>query len=147
MRTRAIATALLVAALALAAAGCDQDDDGRTAGAEDAGRAAFGDVELTSCQVDDELSWPSATVRITNHTATTSNYVVQIAFDDGAGRQVTEGVAAASSSRPARTPSNTPRAPPTRTARSAAGSPTSPATPAPEDPHPRRAGGVVQEAV
>ncbi|GAA2111176.1 hypothetical protein GCM10009759_53050 [Kitasatospora saccharophila] len=97
MRTRAIATALLVAALALAAAGCDQDDDGRTAGAEDAGRAAFGDVELTSCQVDDELSWPSATVRITNHTATTSNYVVQIAFDDGAGRQVTEGVAAASS--------------------------------------------------
>ncbi|MFJ4679953.1 MULTISPECIES: hypothetical protein [Kitasatospora] len=98
MRIRAIAaTACLAAAAALAVAGC-----GRTGGtgaqlAQDAGRAAFGDVEVTACGVDDALQWPAATVRITNHTATTSNYVVQIAFEDGSGRQVTEGVAAAGS--------------------------------------------------
>ncbi|QKW18725.1 hypothetical protein HUT16_06305 [Kitasatospora sp. NA04385] len=95
MRIRAIVTACLVAALALSATGCDPDEDDRARNAQDAGPAAVGDVEVTSCKVDDELQWPSATVRITNHTATTSNYVVQIAFEDHAGRQVTEGVAAA----------------------------------------------------
>ncbi|MFF4342031.1 hypothetical protein ACFY00_19105 [Kitasatospora sp. NPDC001540] len=95
MRIRAIATACLVAALVLTATGCGADGDDRAPGAEDAGRAAFGDVEVVSCTVDDQLQWPSATVRITNHTATTSNYVVQIAFEDGQGRPVTGGVAAA----------------------------------------------------
>ncbi|MFE1322495.1 hypothetical protein [Kitasatospora phosalacinea] len=95
MRIRAIATACLVAVLASAATGCGSDGGGRAPGAGEVGRAAFGDVEVTSCKVDDDLQWPSATVRITNHTATTSNYVVQIAFEDGQGRPVTEGVAAA----------------------------------------------------
>ncbi|BAJ27341.1 MULTISPECIES: hypothetical protein [Kitasatospora] len=100
-RTRAIAarlTAALVLApvLGAAVAGCGADGDGAARGADDGRRAALGDVEVTACRVDDELRWPSATVRITNHTATTSNYVVQIAFEDGNGRQVTVGVAAAS---------------------------------------------------
>ncbi|WP_157852618.1 hypothetical protein [Kitasatospora sp. NRRL B-11411] len=109
MRTRAIATAAwpaaaasalalaLLLALVLALAGCGRGGEDGVQRAEDAARAALGDVEVTACRVDDELQWPAATVRITNHTATTSSYVVQIAFEDGAGRQVTEGVAAAGS--------------------------------------------------
>ncbi|MFJ5885746.1 hypothetical protein [Kitasatospora cineracea] len=109
MRTRATATAAcpaaaalapalaLVLALVLALAGCGRTGEAGAQRAEDAARAALGDVEVTACRVDDQLQWPAATVRITNHTATTSSYVVQIAFEDGAGRQVTEGVAAAGS--------------------------------------------------
>ncbi|MDR3035161.1 MAG: hypothetical protein LBV78_19035 [Kitasatospora sp.] len=105
MRTRAIATAArpaaaasaLALALVLALAGCGGSGEAGAQRVEDAARAALGDVEVTACRVDDELQWPAATVRITNHTATTSSYVVQIAFEDGAGRPVTEGVAAAGS--------------------------------------------------
>ncbi|MFD8599039.1 hypothetical protein ACFV1L_28955 [Kitasatospora sp. NPDC059646] len=99
MRIRATVTAACLAA-ALAAGGCAPAPGGGTALGFGADRAA-GDVELTACAVDDQLHWPAATVRITNHSATTSNYVVQIAFLDGAGRQITEGVAAASTLAPA----------------------------------------------
>ncbi|WP_033219389.1 hypothetical protein [Kitasatospora phosalacinea] len=97
MRIRASATACPTAVLVLVLAGCAPGGGGGSAaqGADDTGRAAAGDVEVTACRVDDELRWPAATVRITNRTATTSNYVVQIAFEDGTGRQVTVGVAAA----------------------------------------------------
>ncbi|WP_073817240.1 hypothetical protein [Kitasatospora sp. CB01950] len=98
MRIRAtVAAACLTAVLAVA--GCAPAGGVRDLAFE-ADRAA-GDVELTACAVDDELHWPAATVRITNHSATTSNYVVQIAFLDRSGRQVTEGVAAASTLAPA----------------------------------------------
>ncbi|MFJ5926778.1 hypothetical protein ACIQF6_29695 [Kitasatospora sp. NPDC092948] len=98
MRIRATVTAACLAAV-LAVSGCAPAGD-RYGLAADTDRGS-GDVELTACAVDDQLHWPAATVRITNHSATTSNYVVQIAFLDGAGRQVTEGVAAASSLAPA----------------------------------------------
>ncbi|MFD8482850.1 hypothetical protein [Kitasatospora sp. NPDC059673] len=98
MRIRATVTAACLAVV-LTASGCAPAGGGPALAYEiDRGS---GDVELTACAVDEELHWPAATVRITNHTATTSNYVVQIAFLDGAGRQVTEGVAAASSVAPA----------------------------------------------
>ncbi|MGW4380809.1 FxLYD domain-containing protein [Kitasatospora sp. NPDC004531] len=98
MRIRATVTAACLAAV-LAVAGCAPADGGYGLAIE-ADRGS-GDVELTACAVDDQLHWPAATVRITNHSATTSNYVVQVAFLDGAGRQITEGVAAASSLAPA----------------------------------------------
>ncbi|RKE18122.1 FxLYD domain-containing protein [Streptomyces sp. TLI_171] len=94
MRIRAILTAACLAA-AFAVAGCEPADGGGAANASAAARAADDDVEVTGCAVDPELHWPAATVRITNRTAVTSNYVVQIAFLDGAGRQVTTGAAAA----------------------------------------------------
>ncbi|MFG2697584.1 hypothetical protein ACIHEI_17705 [Kitasatospora sp. NPDC051984] len=98
MRIRATVTAACLAVV-LAASGCAPARGGPGLAYEiDRGT---GDVELTACAVDDELHWPAATVRITNHTATISNYVVQIAFLDNAGRQITEGVAAASSLAPA----------------------------------------------
>ncbi|WP_052509109.1 hypothetical protein [Kitasatospora griseola] len=98
MRIRATVTAACLAAV-LTAGGCAPAAD-RYGLAFDSDRGS-GDVELTACGVDDQLHWPAATVRITNHSATTSNYVVQVAFLDRAGRQVTEGVAAASTLAPA----------------------------------------------
>lgn len=104
MRTRAILAAACLTVV-LAATGCEQAGGGRSAAdgpAADtaAGDRPAGDVEVTGCAVDEQLHWPAASVRITNRTATTSNYVVQIAFLDGTGKQVTGGVAAAASLAP-----------------------------------------------
>ncbi|MFJ5231517.1 hypothetical protein ACIQBJ_16660 [Kitasatospora sp. NPDC088391] len=98
MRIRAVLAALCLTAV-LAVTGCEPADGDRPADTPDRGQAA-GDVEVTGCAVDAELRWPAATVRITNRTAVTSNYVVQIAFLDGTGKQVAAGVAGATALAP-----------------------------------------------
>lgn len=52
------------------------------------------DVQLSECQADDTLHWPSAKVTITNHTAKSSNYLVQVEFLDASGTRVGQGLAA-----------------------------------------------------
>ncbi|MET9611728.1 hypothetical protein [Kitasatospora indigofera] len=52
------------------------------------------DVEITNCQVDAVLHWPSAELKITNHSSKSSNYMIQIEFIDTAGTRIAQGVAA-----------------------------------------------------
>lgn len=52
------------------------------------------DVEIASCQVDNALHWPSADLKITNHSAKSSNYIVNIEFVDAGGTRLAEGLAA-----------------------------------------------------
>ncbi|MFD0260888.1 FxLYD domain-containing protein [Kitasatospora indigofera] len=52
------------------------------------------DVEITGCVVDAVLHWPSAEVKITNHSSKASNYMVQIEFLDATGTRIAEGLAA-----------------------------------------------------
>lgn len=55
---------------------------------------ATGDVEIGSCQVDPTLHWPSADLKITNHSSKSSNYIVNIEFVDAGGTRLAEGIAA-----------------------------------------------------
>lgn len=52
------------------------------------------DVEITSCVVDAVLHWPSAELKITNHSSKASNYMVQVEFLDATGTRIAEGLAA-----------------------------------------------------
>ncbi|MFB9367428.1 FxLYD domain-containing protein [Kitasatospora albolonga] len=52
------------------------------------------DAEITGCKVDGVLGWPSADVKVTNHSSKTSNYIVSIEFVDESGTRVGEGIAA-----------------------------------------------------
>ncbi|GJF32870.1 hypothetical protein KNE206_55700 [Kitasatospora sp. NE20-6] len=52
------------------------------------------DAEITKCEVDGTLHWPSAEVTITNHSSKSSNYIVQVEFLDASGTRVGEGMAA-----------------------------------------------------
>jgi hypothetical protein len=52
------------------------------------------DIEIVSCQVDSTIHWPSADLKITNHTSKSSNYMVTIEFVDGSGTRLAEGLAA-----------------------------------------------------
>lgn len=58
------------------------------------GDDANGDVEIVSCQVDPTLHWPSADLKITNHSSKSSNYIVNIEFVDDGGTRLAEGIAA-----------------------------------------------------
>ncbi|MER6396823.1 FxLYD domain-containing protein [Kitasatospora sp. NPDC001603] len=55
---------------------------------------ATGDVELAGCEVDATLHWPSAQLKVTNHSSKSSNYMIQVEFVDAAGTRIGEGVAA-----------------------------------------------------
>ncbi|MFD5087519.1 FxLYD domain-containing protein [Kitasatospora sp. NPDC058201] len=55
---------------------------------------ATGDVELTSCDVDATLHWPSAQLKVTNRSSKSSNYMIQVEFVDAAGTRIGEGLAA-----------------------------------------------------
>ncbi|GAA2829399.1 hypothetical protein GCM10010441_62340 [Kitasatospora paracochleata] len=52
------------------------------------------DVEITNCTVDATLHWPSAELKITNHSAKASNYIVHIEFVDASGTRIAEGIGA-----------------------------------------------------
>ncbi|MFE3110652.1 FxLYD domain-containing protein [Kitasatospora indigofera] len=51
------------------------------------------DVEITNCTVDATLHWPSAELKITNHSGKASNYMIQVEFLDQSGMRVAEGLA------------------------------------------------------
>jgi hypothetical protein len=52
------------------------------------------DAEISGCKVDSVLGWPSADVKVTNHSAKASNYIINVEFVDEAGTRVAEGFAA-----------------------------------------------------
>ncbi|MFJ8042595.1 FxLYD domain-containing protein [Kitasatospora sp. NPDC096147] len=52
------------------------------------------DAEITGCKVDSVLGWPSADVKVTNHSSKASNYIVNVEFVDESNTRVAEGIAA-----------------------------------------------------
>jgi hypothetical protein len=73
-----------------------------TVPATPAGGAAdpAGDVEITACEVDPTLHWPSAQVKITNKSSKSSNYIINIEFLDSSGTRIGEGLAATNNLEP-----------------------------------------------
>ncbi|MFJ1702484.1 FxLYD domain-containing protein [Kitasatospora sp. NPDC088346] len=112
MRTRAIILTVAATTAVLGLAACDPAATSTSTGtaaavpaATAAGDAAAApvaagdgeklkDVEITKCTVDATLKWPSAELKITNHSSKNSNYMVQVEFLDAAGTRIGEGVAA-----------------------------------------------------
>ncbi|PBC80098.1 hypothetical protein BX265_5022 [Streptomyces sp. TLI_235] len=115
---RPVTLALAAACLLTGAVACDPSAAGPTqkstaaavpaqpaAGAPSAAAAAPApagdgdktkDVEITKCSADPTLHWPSAELKITNHSSKASNYMVQVEFLDGSGTRIGEGMAATS---------------------------------------------------
>ncbi len=58
------------------------------------------DVEITKCSVLEGVRWPTAEVRITNHSSKNSNYWVDVEFVDAKGERVSEGAAVANNLAP-----------------------------------------------
>ncbi|MFJ9770849.1 FxLYD domain-containing protein [Kitasatospora sp. NPDC101157] len=52
------------------------------------------DVEVTGCVVDPAIHWPTANLKVTNHSSRTSNYIIQVEFVDKSGTRVGEAPAA-----------------------------------------------------
>ncbi|NYI08264.1 FxLYD domain-containing protein [Allostreptomyces psammosilenae] len=52
------------------------------------------DVTVDACEVDPDLSWPVATLTVTNNSSETSNYMIDVEFVDASGTRVDEGFAA-----------------------------------------------------
>ncbi|MFE3880228.1 FxLYD domain-containing protein [Kitasatospora sp. NPDC059146] len=65
-----------------------------TAAPVGAGGDATEDVEISACEVDGAIHWPSAALKVTNHTDKSSNYLVQVEFVDASGTRVAEAPAA-----------------------------------------------------
>lgn len=63
--------------------------------------SAAGDVTVQSCSADPAGGKPTASGTIVNHSSKTSNYVIRLKFTDAQGNQVSEGVNAVRSVKPA----------------------------------------------
>ncbi|MFE6400520.1 hypothetical protein [Streptomyces alboflavus] len=63
---------------------------------------ARADVELTKCSVASSTGWPTAELRITNHSSQTSDYLIAVEFVDADGVRIAEGGAVASNLAPDR---------------------------------------------
>lgn len=51
------------------------------------------DVSITSCDLDQYLSYPQATLHITNHSTKTSDYMIEVNFLDASGTKIADGTA------------------------------------------------------
>ena len=63
--------------------------------------SAAGDVTVQSCSADPAGGKPTASGTIVNHSSKSSNYVIRLKFTDAQGNQVSEGVNAVRSVKPA----------------------------------------------
>lgn len=54
---------------------------------------ARADVRLTKCAVEPSTGWPTAELRITNHSSETSDYLVAVEFVGADGVRIDEGFA------------------------------------------------------
>lgn len=115
MRVRVLTVAAVVAVAGCSLAACDPAATGTTSSKTTAAAAppkaaastpaapaaspakadgATADVEVVDCKVDSAIHWPSADLKITNHTSKSSNYMVSVEFTDASGTRVAEGIAA-----------------------------------------------------
>ncbi|WJV48553.1 hypothetical protein [Streptomyces flavofungini] len=101
----AVVLVAIVVALVLAGGGGEEKppDQGpaqeQTAPSEPDARA---DARLTKCSVDPSTRWPTAELRITNHSSKTSDYSVEVEFVGADGVRIAEGVAVTSNLAPDR---------------------------------------------
>ncbi|MFD9861349.1 hypothetical protein [Streptomyces alboflavus] len=99
----AVALVAILVALALIRDGGDESPPGRDPSQEQTAPAvpdARADVRLTKCSVDPSTRWPTAELRITNHSSKTSDYSVEVEFVGADGVRIAEGVAVASNLAP-----------------------------------------------
>ncbi len=65
------------------------------------------DVRITKCAVLEGVRWPTAEVRITNHSSKASNYWVEVEFVDTRGERVSDGFTATNHLAPGRVANET----------------------------------------
>ncbi|MEU4093022.1 FxLYD domain-containing protein [Streptomyces sp. NPDC026673] len=80
--------------------GDDKDSSGGDSSAVSAspagdsdGKPAPDDADVTSCGLGDFTKWPSAEVKVTNHSSEESDYQVRIDFVDASGNRIAQAVA------------------------------------------------------
>ncbi|MFD0413969.1 hypothetical protein [Streptomyces sp. NPDC127108] len=99
----AVVLVAILVALARIGGGGEEAPPGRdpsqeqTAPSEPDARA---DARLTKCSVEPSTRWPTAELRITNHSSKTFDYTVEVEFVGADGVRIAEGVAVASNLAP-----------------------------------------------
>lgn len=99
----AVALVALMVAAALLGGGDEETPPDKRPSQEQTAPSVSGaraDVRLTKCSVEPSTGWPTAELRVTNHSSKTSDYVIQVEFVGADGVRIAEGAAVASNLAP-----------------------------------------------